>query len=151
MFPIVGCSTTEIHQNESASEQVIVLRVVDGDTIEVQMKDGSQERVRFIGIDAPETNGGNAPDCYAQESADFLRGEIDKSTITLIPQPTDNRDKYKRLLRYVHTPTDDVGLKMIDLGLATSYPWFNHPRKGEYKYAEDEAKRKNKGLWGECE
>lgn len=38
----------------NAKDTAIVTRVIDGDTIVVRYKDGSKEKVRFIGIDCPE-------------------------------------------------------------------------------------------------
>jgi len=41
--------------------EVTLLHIIDGDTIRVRMPDGSEERVRYIGIDAPEVADPGSP------------------------------------------------------------------------------------------
>jgi micrococcal nuclease len=123
-----------------------VYRIIDGDTIEVLLKDGTEETVRIIGIDTPEYE-----ECYFNEAATYLRKLISDAEIVLQQQPGDDRDKYSRLLRYVHLDGIDIGLQLIRDGYAKNYPWFEHPRLEEYKAAESEAQRSNRGLWAECD
>ena len=87
------------------TKHYFVSRVIDGDT--VKLADGS--KVRYIGIDTPETRrrvwGGWmwAPEPYAKKAKEYneelvfgkkVRLEFDK----------EKRDKYRRLLAYVYTP-----------------------------------------------
>jgi CBS domain containing-hemolysin-like protein len=44
--------------DEIMQERATVLRIIDGDTIEVRYADGTTETVRYIGIDTPETVAG---------------------------------------------------------------------------------------------
>lgn len=151
----VGCSAPQPvvepeQKNDTREEQVQMVRVIDGDTIVVRMEDGTEEHVRIIGIDAPETHGGTNPDCYAAEATASLKKEIDQSFVTLISQPSDNRDKYNRLLRYIDNEGIDVGALLLRGGYARNYPWFPHPRLSSYAQAEASAKEREVGLWGEC-
>jgi|GEM_PF-1298706 micrococcal nuclease len=134
------------------AEGTQVIRVLDGDTIEVRESDGDEEKVRFIGIDAPEASGfGNKAECYGKEASLYLKRLLSSKHVELIPQPTDDRDKYRRLLRYVHMSGGDVGLRMLTLGYARYYPWFEHPRMEEYRNTAREAQNAKRGLWGKCE
>ncbi|MFO7769414.1 MAG: thermonuclease family protein [bacterium] len=59
-----------------AWDRLAVERVVDGDTL--LMAGG--DRVRLLGIDAPELRGeGGDPECYAEEAARMLEELIDRS------------------------------------------------------------------------
>ncbi|MDA0375989.1 MAG: thermonuclease family protein [bacterium] len=118
----------------------IVTRIVDGDTVVI-----GEEHVRIIGIDTPEKE-----ECYFDEASERLSQLIFEKSVERIPEPTDNRDKYGRLLRYIELSGEDIGLQMLKEGFAENYPWFPHPRIEEYKEAEDEAKKEGRGLWGEC-
>lgn len=71
-----------------------VAYVVDGDTIDVLI-DGVTERVRYIGIDAPE-RGDPGYSRSTKYNADLVSGEI-----VHLYADTSDRDKYNRLLRYV--------------------------------------------------
>jgi micrococcal nuclease len=115
-------------------------RVIDGDTIEIQ-----DDVVRIIGIDTPEIG-----ECYFSEASTHLRTLLGSKPLVLITQPGENRDKYQRLLRYVHVEEEDTGLRMIQDGYARSYPWFEHPRTEQYREAESEAQNQGNGLWSAC-
>jgi len=81
----------------------------------------------------------------------YLRKLISDVEIVLQEQPGDDRDKYDRLLRYVHIDGVDIGLQLLHDGYARNYPWFEHPRAEEYKGVELKAQRVGVGLWGECD
>ncbi len=128
-----------------------VMRVIDGDTLEVRESDGDTQRVRLIGINAPEMSGyGGKEECYGSNASLYLKRLLARKHVELIPQPKDNRDKFGRLLRYLHMDGGDIGLRMLTLGYAYNYPWFEHPRLKEYKAAEIEAQNEDRGLWAEC-
>ncbi|MCL1999262.1 MAG: thermonuclease family protein [Turicibacter sp.] len=79
-------------------EQAVVERVIDGDTIVLT----NGERVRFIGIDAPEIG-----EPGADLATEFVRNQIDGQTVWLSSSGND-RDSFGRLRRYVwvEMPTD---------------------------------------------
>src|SRR5215213_9316145 len=77
-----------------------VLRVVDGDTIRVRL-DGRTERVRYIGIDTPESvKPGTSVQCFAKRAAARNRALVGGRTVTL-RFDAEQRDRYRRLLAYV--------------------------------------------------
>ena len=79
-------------------DYAIVTRVIDGDTIELECG----ERVRFIGIDAPEIG-----EPGADEATLFVREHVYGQTVWL-EADGDDRDRFGRLRRYIWLayPTD---------------------------------------------
>src|SRR4051812_26384574 len=74
-----------------------VTGVVDGDTLDVRLNDGNRERVRLVGIDAPERG-----ECYASEAASAARRLSQSKAVTLKGDATQaTRDQYRRLLAYI--------------------------------------------------
>src|SRR3954462_4766071 len=72
-----------------------VTRFVDGDTIVVNMN-GHQEKVRFVGIDTPETHKPNTPvQCYGPAAAAFTKNVIGKNQVRLVSDSlSTDRDRY---------------------------------------------------------
>lgn len=107
---------------EETVVEVIVEDVVDGDTIRATV-DGRDERVRLLGIDAPELGrDGGADEKCAQEAKRFLTSWISGSTVTLTTDPNSpERDRYDRLLAYVDIDDVDISYVMLDDGWADLY------------------------------
>ena len=81
-----------------------VTRVIDGDTIEIL----TGERVRLIGVDAPETGFNDGTyEVGATEATEFVKSLIEGQTVWLETDGND-RDRHDRLRRYVwlQVPTD---------------------------------------------
>ncbi len=79
-----------------------VIRAVDGDTVEIE----GGERVRYLGVDTPETTGNpnvSQAEPLAQEATLFNRTLVEGQVVWLLPDTTD-RDRYGRLLRWVFLP-----------------------------------------------
>lgn len=121
-----------------------LLRVVDGDTIVVKTNN-TEQHVRIIGIDAPEKQ-----ECFAAESTSKLQDLLKSKWVSLHTKPGENKDKYGRLLRYVHSGGLDVGIELLKTGHAKNFPWFEHPRKKDYSAAASRAEESGVGLWGGC-
>ena len=75
----------------SAKDTAIVLRIIDGDTIEIENKTS----VRLLGINTPEKG-----EKYYLEAKGFLEDLILNKTIEL-EAGREDKDKYQRALRYV--------------------------------------------------
>lgn len=126
-----------------------VLAVHDGDTITVRVDD-HDEKVRLIGIDAPELND-ERPD-YRQAgyaARDYARARLGGETVTLEAEPRQgDRDRYGRLLRYVIL-RDGTNLDedMVRKGYAHVYDRFEFTKKSRFKAVEAEAKREKRGVW----
>ena len=135
-----------------AREIVRILRVIDGDTIEVWINN-KEEAIRLIGIDAPETVDPRKPvQCFGKEAGNKTKEMLGNQIVKLVSDSTQgNRDKYGRLLRYVFLNGVNFNKLMISQGFAHEYTHLNNPYQyqSEFKNAEKEARRKKIGLWSE--
>jgi micrococcal nuclease len=129
-----------------------VSRFVDGDTIVVSM-DGHEEKVRFVGVDTPETHKPNTPvQCYGPAAAAFTKNTIGSNRVKLVSDSlSTNRDRYNRLLRYVYLPDGTlVNEKLIQNGFGFYYPYFPFSKSAEFAADQQQAQAAHKGLWGNC-
>lgn len=130
---------------------VPVTQVVDGDTIHVLL-DGRTERVRLIGVDAPEIDHPDQPaECFGEESASFSQRSLEGQRINL-EFDVERRDRFDRLLAYVFLSGELFNATLVSRGFAIerAYP-PNLARQEELRIAEREARRNRRGLWGACE
>lgn len=119
-----------IRPDPSRLESARVVRVIDGDTIVVDLA-GREEHVRYYGINTTER--GQA--CY-QEAKDRNQQLIGASVL-LLPDARD-RDRYGRLLRYVFDAIGaSVDAELIGEGLA--YAWREDGAYRDELVAEEEA------------
>lgn len=129
-----------------------VNRFVDGDTIEVTMQ-GTAEKVRFIGVDTPETHKPNTPvQCYGPAAAAHTKIIIGQHRVRLESDSlSTDRDRYNRLLRYVYLPDGTlVNEDLIRNGYGFFYPYFPFTKAEEFSTIQASAKTNFKGLWGNC-
>jgi hypothetical protein len=91
-------------QMQSQPDQATVTRVVDGDTIVVNIA-GSEYRVRYIGVDTPEST--TKQECYGREAARFNRSLVNGQTVRL-ERDVNDTDRFGRLLRYVYLPNGEM-------------------------------------------
>src|SRR5688572_15881263 len=76
-------------------EHARVTRVIDGDTVEVQL-DGREEDVRYIGVDTPESViPGETPECFGPQASSFNERLVAGETVRLEFGP-ELRDRYGR-------------------------------------------------------
>lgn len=130
-----------------------VTSVSDGDTITVDMN-GSEEIVRFIGIDTPETQDPRKPvQCYGHEASNYTKDLLRGKSVRLQADPLDtNRDRYGRLLRYIYL-ADGTLLeeKLLNEGYALAYTAFPFEKASEFEAYEQTARTAGKGLWSACQ
>ena len=88
--------------NNEELQQATVERVVDGDTIIVDL-DGVEQRVRLIGIDTPESvHPDESRNSEAGDVAsDFTKSIVKQGDTVYLQKDVSDTDKYDRLLRYV--------------------------------------------------
>lgn len=132
--------------------EATVTRVVDGDTIVVETG-GVEHRLRYIGIDTPETVHPSRPvECFGRE-ASARNSELVEGKTVWLEKDVSETDDFGRLLRYVWL--DPFGERMVNALLveegyaqASTYP-------PDVKYAElfvslqTEAREAGRGLWGD--
>ena len=135
----------------SVSATGIVVSVVDGDTLVVRLPGGKRDRIRVLGIDAPEMRPRER--CAVQATAAARRLAQGK-TVALVGDRTQaTRDRYRRLLAYVTLPGgSDLGRHLVATGYAKVYVLGGRPflRVGTYRAVERAARVKRFGLWGNC-
>lgn len=121
------------------AEGVAVVRVIDGDTIVIQ----GDERVRYIGIDAPEQD-----EPLGREATELNRKLVQGKRVRLERDVTD-RDRYGRLLRYVYVDGTFVEAELVRQGLARvrAYPPDTRHHQ-ELSALEQEARQAGRGVWG---
>ena len=146
---LLGLPSVDTAQPPRESETATVLRVIDGDTIIVDL-DGVEERVRYIGIDTPERARDGKSECWAEEATAENEAWVEGKKVQLIPDISD-RDTYGRLLRYVYVDDTFVQAKLIEAGVAKAIRI--EPDTAEYRTLKDletNARTEEKGLWGGC-
>ncbi len=128
-------------------ETVAVVRVIDGDTIELD--DG--RRVRYIGIDTPETvHPEKDIECYGPEATARNRELVEGNTVEL-QAGEEESDRYGRLLRYVHVDGRFVNALLVAEGYAHASP-FGEERRFRQVFAQLEqySQLRDRGMWAEC-
>lgn len=127
-----------------------VVRVVDGDTVDVKIGD-KVERLRLIGIDTPETvDPRKTVQCFGAEASNKAKTILTGKKVSLQADPTqDNRDKYGRLLRYVYLENGtNFNKMMITEGYAHEYTYYvPYQMQSEFKAAQKDAEQNRRGLW----
>ena len=130
-----------------------VTRVVDGDTLDVDLADTvtgrPATRVRLWGVDTPETARGNtAAQHFGPEAGRFTRLSCADKTVRLELVKGKTRGKYKRLLAYVYLPDGPMlNAELIARGFGYADPRFAHPRSAEFARLQSKARRGRLGLW----
>ncbi|MSQ15176.1 MAG: hypothetical protein EXR50_04865 [Dehalococcoidia bacterium] len=132
----------------SGDGSFLVKRVVDGDTIVLD----NGERVRYIGVDTPETvQPGRPVECYGREASRKNKELVEGKRVRL-EQDVSHSDRFGRLLRYVYIGNIFVNEELVRNGYATAdrYP-PDIKYQDSFAALQEEAKRGNLGLWGACE
>ena len=127
-----------------------VTRVVDGDTLEVDIH-GAKEKVRLIGINTPETvDPRRSVQCFGKEASNRMKELAQDKSVRLESDDTQSfRDTYDRLLDYVYLEDGQMlNRKMIAEGYAYEYT-YGVPYKYQKEFRElvALARTSGRGLW----
>jgi len=131
-----------------------VLRVVDGDTLEVDAPDGGEAftRVRLWGVDTPEAARRDPPrsaEPFAQEATDLTRELAQSRRVRLVLEPHRLRGDYGRLLAFVELADGTLlNESLISAGLSRADDRWSHRYVQRFADVEREAKAAKRGLWG---
>jgi len=140
---ISGCVTqntvknTENQGTPQKTEKVIITKIVDGDTVIIQ----GGETVRLLGIDTPERG-----EPYYSEAKQYLENRILFKEVSL-ESDIENRDVYKRLLRWIWLDNSLIDLEQIQNGFAISRLYDGEKYQTEIKNAENLAIDQRIGIW----
>ena len=143
-----------------APRTVEVVKIFDGDTLLVRWCGETEagetqteiEKVRLIGIDAPEFGRGGWPEWGAEEAAqrvkEWLRSRSARLRFDPVNSEREHRDRYHRILAYVEDDSgEDLGYVLIRDGLVRLFRKYRFAREKAYRKAEREARRAGVGLW----
>lgn len=131
-----------------------VTEVIDGDTVIIE----SGERVRYIGVDTPETkHPKKSVQCFGRE-ASRRNTELVEGKEVYLEKDISETDRYGRLLRYMYLPNPDapdevimVNEYLIEQGYGTVITYPPDVKYHEQFLASQRlAQEEKRGLWGAC-
>ncbi len=141
-------------------EQAVITRVVDGDTVEVEITgraegpaagDAAIEdsyTVRLIGIDTPESvRPGTPVECFGKEAAAATAVLLEGAEVRLV-KDVEETDRFGRLLRYVYIGDEMANARLVVNGYATAYTYPPNVRHAElFVELQRDAREHDRGLW----
>jgi len=146
--PLTEIGSDPLPQATSTIKDTIkVTRIIDGDTIELE----TGEKLRYIGIDTPETvDPRRGVECFGKEANEKNKELVLGKEVRLEKDVSDT-DRYDRLLRYVYVDNTFINLELVRLGYASasSYP-PDVMYQEAFREAEREAREAKRGLWTVC-
>ena len=145
----------EVPRPPADGEVARVVHITDGDTIRVRLADGSEERVRYIGIDTPEIGheAGQADEPWGREATDANRRLVEGGDV-LLERDVSDTDQYDRLLRYVWVEGESgwlmVNGELVTRGLAEVRAYEPDTRNHDwFRQLQDEAREAGRGMFGD--
>ncbi len=134
------------------SQKVKVIEVIDGDTILIEFPDGRKEKLRFIGVDTPETKHPKKKvEYFWKEASEFTKKILSWKEVFLEIDKENYRDKYGRLLGYIYLEENGkkefFNLKLIELWYARAYLVFPFKYSVVFKNAQTLARKNLIWMW----
>ena len=140
---------TEKKNLPSAGITLHVRHVIDGDTVITT----TGEKVRYLGIDAPEMASEKNPAQYFAEESKMTNKKLVEGKTIKLEFDVEKTDRHGRLLAYVFLKDGTfVNAKLIEDGNARAY--FIPPNikyYAKFKKTEIEAMKNRKGVWNESD
>ena len=130
---------------DKAGNAARVVRVNDGDTVTVSLN-GRREKIRLIGIDAPEIGQGS----WGERAKRHLEDILYPLRNVYVEYDVERRDKYGRLLAYIRTTEGRlVNADMLRDGYAVLFTFPpNVTHVDEFTSAQRQARERKRGIWG---
>lgn len=116
---------------DSNKIRIELVKCVDGDTAWFKVN-GKKEKIRFLGIDAPESVHPNGVvEGYGKEASDYTCGMLSNANNIYIEYDINSEtyDKYGRLLGYIFVDNNNLGELLLSKGYAEVKYIY-----GDYKY-----------------
>lgn len=132
-------------------QSFVVVKVVDGDTLDVDAPDGSRPttRVRLWGVDTPEVAGSGGPEMhFGPQASEYTKSLVLDQRVRLELSAQRARDRYGRLLAFVYLA--DGGMlneQLLQTGHAYADTRFDHEFKQRFTALEARARKSRVGLW----
>ncbi len=129
------------------AEQMEVVSVHDGDTLNLRDRTGAIETVRIIGIDTPEIH--PEYECFGDEATDELRRLAPVGSVLRVATDEEPFDDYDRLLLYLWNDDDVfVNLALVEGGFAEAIRVRPNDRHIDIlRAAENAASTAGLGMW----
>ena len=125
-----------------------VLRVIDGGTIEVSIN-GETYKVRYIGIEIPETKHPERPGEWMGPEAATQNEKLVGGKTVILEKDVLERDEHGRLLRYVWVGDLMVNVELVRLGYVEVSTYPPHVIYQDlFLQLQQEAREAGRGLWG---
>jgi micrococcal nuclease len=135
------------HTDREAKGEVV--EVIDGDTIEVELPYGVED-VRYIGVDTPEVDPNVGVECFGSEASELNAELVEGQRVRLVFD-AERRDRYGRLLAYVHDGDTFVNAELLRRGAARTLTIAPNDSFAErFARLAQEAANAGRGLWGAC-
>ncbi|HLM18527.1 MAG TPA: thermonuclease family protein [Acidimicrobiia bacterium] len=139
-------------QRRAADTPYRVVQVLDGDTIVVRRADGTDETIRLLGVDTPETHHPTKPvQCYGPEASAYTARRLFGQVVQL-EDDVERHDVYRRRLAYVYLHGANFEQELLRKGYARLLVIEpNHAHARAMLDDEMNARAARIGLWGVCE
>lgn len=130
-----------------------VVKVVDGDTIDIDIPDGKHDttRIRLWGVDTPEIGHSRSETSahFGPEAAAFTGQEVLNQKVRIELSSRRTRDRYGRLLAFVYRADNNEMLNehLVATGHAYADLRFDHEYETKFRELESRARRNSVGLW----
>jgi micrococcal nuclease len=156
--------TTTLDAVDGESVTVTVTRVIDGDTMEIEYANGTEDTVRLLGVDTPETTLSRVsadefagiPDTTAgrdhlfnwgERATTFAENELEGTQVQMVFDPdSDRRGYFGRLLVYLYVDGENFNERLLGEGYARMYD-SQFSLREEFAALEQEAQATDVGLW----
>ena len=161
--PSPSPTPTQTTTPDQPSVVVEVTGVTDGDTIDILFQNGTEDTVRLLGVDTPETYGSTTPgefegvpdseagrDCLrdqGQEATAYMMDRLAGESVRLVfDSQSDRRGSFNRLLAYVVADGENVNYQLVSEGYARVYD-STFEQSDRFYAAENDAQSSERGVW----
>lgn len=127
-----------------------VVKVIDGDTVKIKMKNGQDETVRLLLIDTPETvHPSVLEQPFGREASQLAKKLMPPGEQIEVEPGISERDKYGRLLAYFYVDGVSVNKMLLEKGLArVAYVYAPNTKYiDEFTELQEQARKKELGIW----
>lgn len=155
LFFLIAFPVSAVHAAPAEYIDAIVIKVLDGNTIQAVATDKKKINIKLYGIDAPvaevknkRTGAIEKPgQPYGEEARDYLTSMVldKKARIKIV-----NGDRQKKVSAVVWVGKHNMSLEMIKAGMAEAYiENLEEPYRTQFIVAEKKAKTKSRGIWSQ--
>ena len=139
------------HSNtDLRKHSVYVNRIIDGDTLEIILSNGTKETLRLVWVDTPEiynVGNGSLEKTYWLQAQSFLASYILWKNVFLEYEDWTSRDNYWRMLWYIFYDDENINLSIIENWLSRAYNVYPFKYSKEFSKVEAVAKKEKLWIW----